>query len=120
MLVLFMLLFLSLAVARPSGDDVSLDAIKDEAAGVEGPARESPVLPDSEDLPVWRLPMEHRDSMETVLPNIKHVTRNVYEALNVDLFFSMWFVFLNNKVTYSGEHKQYATRLYIYSIMRQG
>ena len=31
------------------------------------------------------------------LPDTKGISQGVYEELGVDLFFSLWFVFLNNK-----------------------
>ena len=37
------------------------------------------------------------------LPDTKGISQGVYEELGVDLFFSLWFVFLNNKVTVSEE-----------------
>ncbi len=40
---------------------------------------------------------------EVSLPDTKGIANSVYEKLGVDLFFSLWFVFLNNKVTISGE-----------------
>ena len=52
-------------------------------------------------MPVWDLPMEHRVDVEGAveLPDTKGISQSVYEELGVDLFFSLWFVFLNNKVS---------------------
>ena len=48
--------------------------------------------------------MEHRRDVEgnIVLPDTMKIKDEVYEALGVDTFFSMWFVFLNNNVDISG------------------
>ena len=53
--------------------------------------------------------MEHRapgdpepGSAGVLLPDNRDVPPGVYSTLGVDLFFSMWFVFLNNKVAYAG------------------
>ena len=50
-------------------------------------------------MPVWELAMEHRADVEGAveLPDTKAISQSVYEELGVDLFFSLWFVFLNNK-----------------------
>ena len=43
--------------------------------------------------------MEHRVDVEGAveLPDTKRISQSIYEELGVDLFFSLWFVFLNNK-----------------------
>lgn len=71
---------------------------------IDGPARESPVL-DSDLIKAEDLPMEHRIDVTgpIVLPNRTGVDEAVYQRLGVDLFFSLWFVFLNNDVQISGE-----------------
>ena len=50
-------------------------------------------------MPVWDLEMEHRADVEGAveLPDKRGISQSVYEELGVDLFFSLWFVFLNNK-----------------------
>ena len=50
-------------------------------------------------MPVWDLPMEHRVDVEGAveLPDTKGISQSVYEELGVDLFFSLFFVFLNNQ-----------------------
>ena len=83
---------------------------------LEGPAREAPVIENSDHLPPWQLPMEHRrgDGLGTVvLLDTRGVTPAVYEQLGVDLFFSMWFVFLNNEVTYSGERVKFSQKFQV-------
>ncbi len=71
-----------------------------------GPAKEAPVIVDSEKLSVSEIPMEHRstsdDAPRHVLPNVREISTYVYQRLGVNLFFSMWLVFLNDDVTYSG------------------
>ena len=81
-----------LVVSRPQPD-------------IEGPGKESPVLPDSEQLAPWELPVEHRHDVEgvIVLPDTEKIEQSVYENLGVDVFFSLWFIFFNNKVTVSGK-----------------
>ncbi len=71
---------------------------------LEGPGREAPVVEDSESLPAWELPMEHRHDVAgaITLPDNRGISPAVYASLGVDLFFSMWFIFLNNDVRYSG------------------
>ena len=72
---------------------------------IEGPGKESPIIPDSAQLPVAALPMEHRHDVEgpIVLPLAVREKRpgNLGHSVGAELFFSMWFVFLNNDVTYS-------------------
>ncbi len=83
----------------------------DEEA-VEGPARDSPVLLDSDALPAWKLPMEHRmgeaaideeeeEEEETVLPDLRGVEQRVFDELGVGDFFSLWLVFLGGRARYS-------------------
>ena len=103
-----LLSFLTLrADARPKKD-------AEEDQIVEGPGIESPVIPDSGRLPVWELPMEHRHDVEgpIVLPLAVREKRpnNLGHSIGADLFFSMWFVFLNNAVTYSGKKVNHIIR----------
>ena len=53
--------------------------------------------------------MEHRRDVEgnIVLPDTMKIKDEVYEALGVDTFFSMWFVFLNNNVDISGRFENF-------------
>ena len=72
--------------------------------GVDGPAKDMPIIPNSDRLPVELLPMEHRHDVKgkLILPNTLSIKNSVFEGLGVDLFFSLWFVFLNNDVEMSG------------------
>lgn len=45
----------------------------------------------------------HQWSIEKALPDIKNIADSTYEQLGVDLFFSMWFVFLNDDVKTSDQ-----------------
>ena len=47
--------------------------------------------------------MEHRGESALVLPDVFSVSRNLTSLLNVDLFFSLFFVFLNNPFDVSYE-----------------
>eukprot|EP00094_Tigriopus_californicus_P001544 TCALIF_01493-PA protein Name:"Protein of unknown function" AED:0.04 eAED:0.04 QI:513/0.8/1/1/0.8/0.66/6/259/724 len=106
---IFVLLLFGYAVlARPNPEESENMAIDQEdnlKEAIEGPAKELPVIPDSEKLPVWELPMEHRHNVQgsLTLPNTMDIEPSVYDQLGVDLFFSMWFVFLNNDVNISDE-----------------
>lgn len=106
---IFVLLLFGLSVlARPNPEEVMEIEQEDDdnmKEAIEGPAKELPVIPDSEKLPVWELPMEHRHNVEgsLTLPNTMDIEPSVYDQLGVDLFFSMWFVFLNNDVNISGD-----------------
>lgn len=82
--------------ARPSATDIE----------IEGPAKDSPLVQDSESLEPDMIPMEHRQAGVTgaiVLPDTEGVPVAIYEKLGIDTFFSLWFVFLNNEKTVSGE-----------------
>ena len=43
------------------------------------------------------LPLEHRGAAVPVLPDVFSIPRGVTQQLGVDLFFSLFFVFLNNQ-----------------------
>jgi len=48
--------------------------------------------------------MEHRAQEEEsglVLPDTRAIPPSVYKSLGVELFFSMWLVFLDNKLVYT-------------------
>ena len=94
-------IFLVLAVfadARPPKDE--------EESAVDGPGMDSPVMPDSSDMSADELPMEHRVITPSVVLPLAVKEKSSYDLghdLNAQLFFSMWFVFLNN-----GQHVAYS------------
>jgi len=61
---------------------------------------------DSDNINASDLPMEHPHDVfgRIVLPDTSAIDDSVYEKLGVDLFFSLWFVFLNNDVEISSEY----------------
>ena len=64
---------------------------------LEGPGDNSRIIPNSEDIPAEDLPLEHRGESVMILPDVFSISRNVTSQLHVDLFFSLFFVFLNNQ-----------------------
>ena len=70
---------------------------------LQGPGDYARIIPNSEDIPAEQLPLEHRGESSLILPDVFSVSRNVTSDLNVDLFFSLFFVFLNNQFDVSYE-----------------
>ena len=72
---------------------------------LHGPGDNARIIPNSDDIPADQLPLEHRGGGGglggQVLPDVFSISRNITTQLNVDLFFSLFFVFLNNKFTES-------------------
>ena len=64
---------------------------------LEGPGDNARIIPNSEDIPAEDLPLEHRGESVMILPDVFSISRNVTSQLHVDLFFSLFFVFLNNQ-----------------------
>ena len=64
---------------------------------MEGPGDNARIIPNSEDIPAEDLPLEHRGESVLILPDVFSISRNVTSQLHVDLFFSLFFVFLNNQ-----------------------
>ena len=70
---------------------------------LEGPGDNARVIPNAGEIPAEQLPLEHRGPGGLLLPDIFSISRNVTSHLDVDLFFSLFFVFLNNDVSASSE-----------------
>ena len=70
---------------------------------LEGPGDNARVIPNAGDIPAEQLPLEHRGPGGLLLPDVFSISRNVTAHLDVDLFFSLFFVFLNNDVSASSE-----------------
>ena len=66
---------------------------------LEGPGDNARIIPHSERIAAQDLPLEHRGGGGSglLLPDVFSVSRNVTSQLKVDLFFSLFFVFLNNQ-----------------------
>ena len=70
-----------------------------------GPGENARIIPHSENIAAEDLPLEHRGGggSALLLPDVFSVSRNVSSQLDVDLFFSLFFVFLNNQFEESHE-----------------
>eukprot|EP00095_Tigriopus_kingsejongensis_P006427 maker-scaffold469_size162558-snap-gene-0.30 protein:Tk06427 transcript:maker-scaffold469_size162558-snap-gene-0.30-mRNA-1 annotation:"hypothetical protein DAPPUDRAFT_309902" len=106
--LMIVLLFFGLGapvLGRPNPEGLDTDSETEADDSVEGPAKELPIHDNSEQMPVDTLLMEHRHNVEgnMILPNTMGIEDRVFEQLGVDIFFSMWFVFLNNDVTISDQ-----------------
>ena len=64
---------------------------------LEGPGDNARIIPNSEQIAAADLPLEHRGAAVPVLPDVFSIPRGVTQQLGVDLFFSLFFVFLNNQ-----------------------
>merc|ERR1712038_2194190 len=74
---------------------------------LEGPGDNARIIPHSERIAAEDLPLEHRGGgggSGLLLPDVFSVSRNVTSQLDVDLFFSLFFVFLNNQFDESHEN----------------
>ena len=71
-----------------------------------GPGENARIIPNSEAIAAQDLPLEHRGGFGSglLLPDVFSVSRNVTQQLDVDLFFSLFFVFLNNQFDESHEN----------------
>merc|ERR1711936_112370 len=71
-----------------------------------GPGEFARIIPHSETIAAEDLPLEHRGGGGSglLLPDVFSVSRNVTSQLDVDLFFSLFFVFLNNQFDESHEN----------------
>ena len=71
-----------------------------------GPGEFARIIPNSETIAAEDLPLEHRGGGGSglLLPDVFSVSRNVTSQLDVDLFFSLFFVFLNNQFDESHEN----------------
>jgi hypothetical protein len=66
---------------------------------LEGPATNARIIPFSDQIQAEDLPLEHRLAGDTILlPDVFSIPRNLTTELNVDLFFSLFFVFLNDRL----------------------
>ena len=72
---------------------------------LEGPGDNARIIPNSERIAAEDLPLEHRGGGGSglLLPDVFSVSSNVTSQLDVDLFFSLFFVFLNNQFDESHE-----------------
>ena len=73
---------------------------------LEGPGDNARIIPHSERIAAEDLPLEHRGGgggSGLLLPDVFSVSRNVTSQLKVDLFFSLFFVFLNDQFEESHE-----------------
>ena len=74
---------------------------------LEGPGDNARIIPNSERIAAEDLPLEHRGGgggSGLLLPDVFSVSRNVTSQLEVDLFFSLFFVFLNDQFEESHEN----------------
>jgi len=60
-----------------------------------GPGADAPILR-SADISSALLPMEHRAAAQVILPDVFSIPRSVSGRLSIDLFLSLFFVFLND------------------------
>ncbi len=78
---------------------VSMPKSPTTTTAMEGPGKDAPLLPDSESMAAWELPMEHRlagASSALALPDTRKLPQSTLEALRVEEFFSLWLVFLDD------------------------
>jgi len=64
---------------------------------LQGPGSNARIIPYSDRISPDDLPLEHRTGDALLLPDVFSVSRNVTSQLGVDLFFSLFFVFLNDQ-----------------------
>ena len=66
-------------------------------AVLQGPGGNARIIPFSDRIAPDELPLEHRTGDGLLLPDVFSVSRNITSQLDVDLFFSLFFVFLNDQ-----------------------
>ena len=64
---------------------------------LQGPGSNARIIPFSDRIAPDELPVEHRGGVGLLLPGVFSVSRNITSELDVDLFFSLFFVFLNDQ-----------------------
>ena len=64
---------------------------------LQGPGSNARIIPDSDRIAPDQLPLEHRGGGGLLLPDVFSISRNITSELDVDLFFSLFFVFLNDQ-----------------------
>jgi len=65
---------------------------------LHGPGSNARIIPFSDQIAADQLPLEHRGGgAGLILPDVFSVSRNITSELDVDLFFSLFFVFLNDQ-----------------------
>jgi len=64
---------------------------------LQGPGSNARIIPFSSRISPDELPVEHRGGGGLLLPDVFSVSRNITSELDVDLFFSLFFVFLNDQ-----------------------